>query len=152
MIFFKFFWIFNIQTKTRDHPVRAVVRRNWGMSWTFKNFIYLQQTWNQSPTWISSTGSKYLEFSYMVVQSLCILSSLVHNKHAKCSGKKKSFFFGHLNQFFATQGLISNTNCFKPTHTQPKLQAAKGISKQISINMGRSCFEGSKLKTKQNWI
>ena len=48
MVFCQFWWIFNIQTKIKDRPVRIVIHSIWGMSWNFNNCMYFKQTGNMA--------------------------------------------------------------------------------------------------------
>ena len=69
-----------------DHQYTNKDLRPSGESCCTRNLGYvmeLQKFLVFATTWISSTSTKYLELSYIVVQSWWNLSSLVHNKNYK---------------------------------------------------------------------
>ena len=80
------------------------------------NFMYLKQTWNQSPTWISSTSSKYLEPRYGATQSWCNLSSLVQNNNIKFIARTTALQWccwqSHFSQIFKRKGAPKEKNQF----------------------------------------
>ena len=147
---------------------------------TFQKIMYLKQTWNQSPIWVSSTSSKYLELSYIVVQSWWNLSSLIHKKkyiyllqgqqlrsgvvetcishqfsRENLLWRKKSFFcFWPLKSAFCYSRLNTKHKSLKnPKSNAPHTQPKPQAAKSISkkiSNNMRSSFFEGSKFTNQN--